>query len=695
MFHYKLLSGQFLLSIILVAITTVVFGQESDSAKEIALSSVIIKAFDQNKKLKDIPGAVSYIGKAILSQFSPSSIVSALNTVPGAKMEERSPGSYRLNIRGSSLRSPFGVRNVKIYYNDIPLTDPGGNTYLNILGFYNFNSIEIIKGSNNSVYGAGTGGALLIESLPSSEQTNIFGEYSTGSYRMQNIYASLTTATNSSISKLGIQHQENNGYREHTKLKRDVYSWNGLFKMNRKSSLNTSFLYGDLNYQTPGALTKAEYNNDPRSARPQVGVIPGAISANTFIHEQMFLAGATYIQPVIKNITSKTTLYGLFAELRNPSIASYGKSSEPNFGGRTVFNFLKEIKGGAIHVNLGFEYQKGFTSVATNKNLSGNADSLRFYDEINNQQNFIFTQTTLDVKSWSLIAGASFNQAAIHFQRFTPMTLGIQNRSFNNQVAPRIAIMKKLNHINLYTSYSKGFSPPTTAELLPTGGSINIGLDPEQANSYELGIKGTFFNNLYFDINTFIFSLHNTIVLRRDARASDYYFNAGSTKQHGLEGFAMYNLFTSSKQITKSKVSISYTYYDFSYKDFKQQNNDYSHNKLPSVPANTLNAAFDISFLNGFFGSFNYYYSDPIPLNDANSEYASSYHLFSAKAGIEKVLPTLKIKLALGGENLFNQKYSLGNDINAFGGRYYNAAPGSNYYVSLSFQYSKKKLSYN
>jgi iron complex outermembrane receptor protein len=50
-------------------------------------------------------------------------------------MEERSPGSYRLNIRGSSLRSPFGVRNVKIYYNNIPFTDPGGNTYLNSLAF--------------------------------------------------------------------------------------------------------------------------------------------------------------------------------------------------------------------------------------------------------------------------------------------------------------------------------------------------------------------------------------------------------------------------------------------------------------------------------------------------------------------------------------------------------------------------------
>ena len=63
-------------------------------------------------------------------------------------MDERSPGSYRLNIRGSSLRSPFGVRNVKIYYDGIPFTDPGGNTYLNQLGFYNIQSVEILKCRN-------------------------------------------------------------------------------------------------------------------------------------------------------------------------------------------------------------------------------------------------------------------------------------------------------------------------------------------------------------------------------------------------------------------------------------------------------------------------------------------------------------------------------------------------------------------
>ena len=53
-----------------------------DSLKEITLPSVIIKAFEQNRKLKDVPAAVNYIGKQNLESFSPSSIVSAINSTP-------------------------------------------------------------------------------------------------------------------------------------------------------------------------------------------------------------------------------------------------------------------------------------------------------------------------------------------------------------------------------------------------------------------------------------------------------------------------------------------------------------------------------------------------------------------------------------------------------------------------------------
>ena len=142
-------------SILLLFISCFLFAQQADDSLQ-TLEEVTVRAFEQNRKLMQVPAAIISINKNQLNRNLNTNLLPAINSNPGIKMEERSPGSYRMNIRGSSLRSPFGVRNVKTYYNDIPYTDPGGNTYLNQLGFYNIQSLEVIKGPGSSLYGAGT-----------------------------------------------------------------------------------------------------------------------------------------------------------------------------------------------------------------------------------------------------------------------------------------------------------------------------------------------------------------------------------------------------------------------------------------------------------------------------------------------------------------------------------------------------------
>src|SRR5688500_8639454 len=122
------------------------------------LGEVTVQAYQYDRPLSEIPASVAFLGQRDLARFSDASLLPSLNTVPGVRMEERSPGSYRLAIRGSAVRSPFGVRNVKVYWNDLPFTDAGGNTYLNLFDLQAIQQAEIIKGPGTSVYGAGTGG---------------------------------------------------------------------------------------------------------------------------------------------------------------------------------------------------------------------------------------------------------------------------------------------------------------------------------------------------------------------------------------------------------------------------------------------------------------------------------------------------------------------------------------------------------
>src|SRR5437879_3329820 len=109
------------------------------------LTEVTVKGYLIEQPVLIVPASVAVLSPSQLSLQPENSLVSSMNTVPGVRMEERSPGSYRLSIRGSLLRSPFGVRDVKIYYDEIPLTDGGGNTYLNAIDINSVQGVEVLK----------------------------------------------------------------------------------------------------------------------------------------------------------------------------------------------------------------------------------------------------------------------------------------------------------------------------------------------------------------------------------------------------------------------------------------------------------------------------------------------------------------------------------------------------------------------
>lgn len=669
--------------------------QSKDTLQQ-QLDEVQIKAFEQNRSLQKIPAAVSYISNADLNRFNNTSILQALNAMPGIRMEERSPGSYRLSVRGSSLRSPFGVRNVKIYYNGIPFTDPGGYTYFNQLGFYNFNSAEVIKGPGSSLYGAGTGGVLLINSLPYTFRQGATVSYTGGSYGLHNILAEARFGEEQFQNIVRYQQLQSDGYREHSALKRKVLSWDAKAKLNESNEIKTHFLYGDLYYETPGALTIEEYETDPRSARPSQTVapgyvIPGSAAMNAAIYETTFLAGLTLKHKFSTRFQNTTTLYGAFSQTKNPTIWNYGRSSEPHTGGRTTFSYDFDLGSSKLNWLLGAEVQQNFTSVRTYLSDYGTPDSLQTDDELHTLQYFGFTQLSWEIGKLIATAGISVNKQRVSFTRFSNPPAREYIRDFDNELAPRIAALYELSPaISVYASVAKGFSPPTSAELSPSGGVLNASLNAEEGWNYELGTRGHLFRDrFYFDINAFYFNLKNTIVQRRDSVSGDYFLNAGSTKQLGVESYFKY-VTTDAEKSSYNSIWLSYTWYDFKYRDFMQVDVDFSGKQLPSVPAHTLVIGTDIRSNKGWYGNFTYYYGGKIPLNDANDAYADPYSLISLRIGYKRAFAkNYFIDVFAGGDNLMDETYSLGNDINGYGGRYYNAAPGRSFYGGVSFSWNK------
>ncbi len=664
----------------------------SDSVDRKTLQEVVVTAYQQNRRLADVPAAIGVLTPEQFSRFGGTSIVSAFNSIPGVRMEERSPGSYRLSFRGSTLRSPFGVRNVKIYLDGIPFTDPGGNTYLTQLSPFNIASMEVIKGPAGSLYGAGTGGAVLIKTMPDNWQSGFTAGYTFGSYATNTVNAQIRFGDSGNGNSFSFSHQTSDGYRDHTNLRRDMAIWESVLKNTDKQTLSSLVSYGDLYYQTPGALTLAQYNANPKQARPAGGPNPSAQKAQAAIYQKTFMAAISNTYHFNDHWQNVTNFYGAYTNYLNPTFLNYEIRNEPHFGGRTLVTY----ESGIFHLNMGGEAQKGFFKTEDFGNTNGSPDTVQTNDMINLWTYSLFAQGDFQfAHGWQVTAGASYNKSFTGINRLSVPGFTPRNITFDNQVAPRLAIAKKItDDLLLYASVSKGFSPPTTAEILPSNQSINTNLQPEQGIDYEAGIKTSFLERrLYLEIVGFIFQLQHAIVVRQDSSGSDYYVNAGGTQQKGIESQLAYQLLSSpAAAFTSVRIWLSYTLNHFTYNDFKKDAIDYSGKYLPGVAKNTVSGGLDLFTRPGIFLHLTYYYSDKLSLDDANTAYAGSYQLLGGKIGYKTNL-TKKLNLSFfaGVDNAFNVKYSLGNDVNAAAGRYYNAAPGVNYFAGLTINYNRPK----
>jgi iron complex outermembrane receptor protein len=684
----------FLFPVFLFIITSLPCSAQEPSPDSLKiLDEVVVRSFEQNRSLSSTVTNVRVITPGIADRGNKTSLVAGFNSIAGVRMEERSPGSYRINIRGSSLRSPFGIRNVKVYWNDIPVTDPGGNTYFNQFAWNNFSHIEVFKGPAGSLYGAGTGGLIIMNSL-SSFQPGPSLEYVSGSYGTQSILAAFRYGKDENRSQLTYSHNGSNGYREQSQFRRDNFAWVTNLKVSDRQFFSASLLFTDLYYQTPGALTLEEFKANPKGARPASGPFPSATAAKAAIKQMNFLAGFSHTYKMTRDVVNQTTFYGSFAEVKNPAIRNYERRTEPSFGGRTTFSYEKKEPGIDWQFVAGSEFQHGFYNTLVLQNAGGSPDSLEANDDVVFTATSIFVQGDIGLGGHTFInAGFSMNKTKVGFTRLSDYPIVTQSRNYRNEIAPRISA-KKLFPGNTYmkATVSRGFSPPTVAELLPSSGVISTSLEAEYGWNYELTAGKLFVGKkLKLEATGFYFRINNALVQRRDSSGGDFFVNAGDVKQKGIEFTADYAGYSRGGFFDNYSINAAYAFNAFRYGRFvRGVNDDLSGNKIPSVPVHTFSLLADVQFRKGLYTNITWYSASEIFLNDANTATAEPYHLLGWRLGWKKTVgKKLRLNLYAGAENLFDEMYSLGNDINAAGGRYYNSAPGRNYYAGIAVQWLK------
>lgn len=662
------------------------------------LEPVRVHAYFGEQDILRVPSSVGMVSRSMLSQQSGTTLLPAINAVPGVRMEERSPGSYRLSIRGSLLRSPFGVRNVKVYLDEIPLTDAGGNTYLNLLDAGSIDRMEVLKGPDGSLFGANTGGVVLLHPMGSSTYVPDGGSLriNGGSYGLFHQQASVSLRPTSNYSlHLNQGHQQAAGYRENSAMRRDFVQLSQRWAYQPQRELRLIALYSNMHYQTPGGLTQEQFVANPAAARPATPTIPGASEQQAGIYNKTWVGGLVHDFKITDGLKHVASVFGLSTDFRNPFITNYEIRKEHNYGFRTYLDYQGEA-GSPIQwqANLGVEWQRGTAEIRNYDNHGGERGAPQAFDKLRNAQHFYFARLNASVGDKFLLESAvSLNSYGYHFRELYPDDeLDYSRRSFSPQWMPRFGVAYlPMDELAVRASVSRGYSPPTTAEVRSSDNIVNTDLRAETGWNYEGGIRWQSDDlRFYADASVFYYEMENAIVRQLRDNGAEFFANAGGVRQRGFElaATAWAKRPTSQGVVRGLQLGTNLTRSRFRFAHYVSGGQDFSGNRLTGVPSTVLVSHARLLFPARFSLFVMHNYTSEIPLNDAGTVYGDGYHLVQAKANWQRVISgRWTVDIFAGADNLLNQTYSLGNDINAFGGRFFNTAPGVNFYGGFAISY--------
>jgi iron complex outermembrane receptor protein len=702
----------FMQSFTFAQVDTLLFENEIETE----LDTVIVEAARSGKSDLDIPFSVDFINaEQIRREERGRSPGELLFPASGVFVNDRfNPAlGEKINIRGIGSRASFGVRGIKIMLDNIPLTMPDGQSQLNNIDLGSIGSIEIIKGPSSTLYGNAAGGVINIKTEPSSQYPfSLQPRFTTGSFGYRKFEGKFSGSLGNYYYLLNLTKSNSDGFREHSAV--SFYSINSVVAMSVSSAvkLRWIFNYYDSPYAlNPSSLTKEDAEMSPSSSRDYIKQ-QGAGEKTS-----QWQSGISMIFTRDSKNRLETSVYFISRDLMNPIPGRIINLNRKAAGFRSAYNHFLPLENFDLNFTLGMDVETQFDDREeyNNSGLPANYNSISpedIFDKISHGDKLLdqeekvigigpFLQGGITFSSLSFLLGLRYNN-----YRFT-----VDDRFFDdgsndsgNRVMDKLSTTAGVNYridnlSKLYFNYSTSFQTPTTAELSnrpDSKGGFNPDLLPEDIHGLELGYKKiALLGVLNLDASLFYMRFSN-LLIPYQASGSDevFYKNAGKAENKGIELTLEYFPFND------INAFLSYSGYDFIFKNYIvepdvngiTQTFQLAGNSVPGVPSNKIAAGINYnSAETGLFGSVRFIWEDKYFVNDFNgpvpgtsllqSDFVNDgYVKIDLRSGYLLQTDFTNVEFFIGVNNIFDARYNSSIVPNADGYRFYEPAPGRNWY---------------
>ncbi len=676
-------------------VTANFYAQEKEKvADSTVLETVLLKSSALENTALQTPAAVNVIEKENLVSGYTQLLTESFNKFPGVFVQTGALNTNKISIRGMGSRAQYGTNRIKVYFNEIPITTADGQSVLNDFDVSVLEKVEIVKGPNASLYGAGLGGLVQLQSkIPAAAFTEINSVIGSYGMRKNTIQAGFTEENKNGI--IAYTNLDNDGFRENSEYNRSSVFAN--LNLYTKEANKLSFVgnFTRLKAYIPSSLSKTALDENPEQAAYTWKQAKG------YEAYDRFLMGVSYTHHFSEKIKNISSVFTNWRDAYEPRPFDILKEKRWSLGARTRFNYKDNLAGLPTKISLGAEAlyenydQENFENLYEDFPDRGSVRG-GLITNLNQERTYwnLFSQAEIRVsEKWKISAGLNLNSTQYQLSDFYNQDESNQSGSysFKSIWSPKIAATYLITpQKTLYANLSKGFSIPTFSESLTPEERINTNLKPEIGWNYEIGFKGTWISKLYTEVNVYSIQVSDLLVAQRVAEDRYVGVNAGKTEHNGVEWIFSYNWQLGKNLILKPTFTGNFNHYRFA--EFVNKGNNYDGNELTGVPELKWNLGATLSWKKLNLHA-NYLAVSKIPVNDANSVYTNAYEVLDVKASyLWSIFQKLEMQLSAGIDNILDTDYSASFVPNAVGfgnsePRYFYPGMPRNFYAGISLKY--------
>jgi iron complex outermembrane receptor protein len=642
----------------------------------VKLPEITVEAARATETAASAPFSVSALRRSTAERtLIPSlSLDDVLRPLPGVWINDRHHLALgeRVSVRGMGYRSNFGVRGVQILLDGVPLTLPDGQAFLDVVDPAIVRRAELIRNPAAVFWGNGSGGVLYLSTRPQDWTSTTRVRLQGGAFGVgQGLLESYGSVGAWKVHGYASGFRQD-GYRSHS----TGYRLRGGLNLQRtfdRTQLRITAAADHQNTENPSSLTQEQFRADPTQARPAfVEVDAGKQS------EQAQIGWS--LDHDLGGVTLSATSYYLYRSLENPLSFAYITYDRHSGGGRvTVRRSTGPLQGG-VGVDLGVQRDDRVEFAETIDGEPGDTKSLSQVETVIGGAAFGYLRYQI-VPRLALTGGLRLD--GLWFSAKDRLTRdGLQSgvRTFSAW-SPAIGVSFDLGPALLFAQYSTAFETPTASELSNRpegGGGFNQQIRPQRSRGLEVGARGALSSaNLTFDLALYRLQIENLISSRRLASGYQFYRNLGSNTHSGLEASLTW------RPAPPLEIAARYTGNQFTI----NVPDTLDGNRVPGIPDHRGYAHVQAE-RSGFWSRVSMEAVPSFPVNNANTVEAPGYALVNLRVGHRGVpLGSTTIRPFASVDNLLDQRYAGSVVVNAFGGRYFEPAPGRSWTVGVNLSF--------